>query len=131
MAKRLSNKNQALLALGAAAAIGVFLYTRKKNKVAGIGAVGLKVKIYPQGNDIYSVRYKLRGQNREMLIRGKQNAERYAEGVKEAASGVLSKDTIQQHTRFGFNRQMQADPAYYKGVKDAMEWYDAFRMHAY
>lgn len=39
MAKRLSNKNQALLALGATAAIGVFLYTRKKDKVAGIGAL--------------------------------------------------------------------------------------------
>lgn len=44
MAKRLSNKNQALLALGAAAAIGVFLYTRKKDKVAGVGAVGTFVK---------------------------------------------------------------------------------------
>lgn len=39
MAKKLSNKNQALLALGAAAAIGVFLYTRKKPATAGIGAV--------------------------------------------------------------------------------------------
>jgi hypothetical protein len=39
MAKKLSNKNQALLALGAAAAIGVFLYTRKKPATAGIGAM--------------------------------------------------------------------------------------------
>lgn len=45
MVKKLSNKNQALLALGAAAAIGVFLYTRKKDKVAGIGGgVGAFVK---------------------------------------------------------------------------------------
>ena len=39
MAKKLSNKNQALLALGAVAAIGVFLYTRKKPATAGRGAV--------------------------------------------------------------------------------------------
>lgn len=37
--KKLSNRTQGLIALAGAAAIGVLLLTRKKNNVAGIGAL--------------------------------------------------------------------------------------------
>ncbi len=37
--KKLSNRTQGLIALAGAAAIGVLLLTRKKNNLAGIGAL--------------------------------------------------------------------------------------------
>lgn len=64
MAKRLSNKNQALLALGAAAAIGVFLYTRKKSKVAGVGKLSdaqkRRIIEAQKAYDLYTYKYPYR-----------------------------------------------------------------------
>lgn len=46
MAKKISEKNQALLALGAAAAIGIFLHSRKKSKIGEIGEYNPKKEFF-------------------------------------------------------------------------------------
>lgn len=85
MAKKLSNKNQALLALGAAAAIGVFLYTRKKATLEGIGAVRYNFPMMYRGYRIdYTPIVKRNPYLVYRVFEGREDLMKLCRSVKEA-----------------------------------------------